>query len=280
MKLSVSVFHVLHWVFVRHQREPRDERRGESREGFVLRVREGTLRERFSVDVSSDDAGRVFVEGRLALHERALVREFHPDGRVVGGRGVPRAFYDVQGLVHAAVRVDEKVAAQTALVVKRAKTIAGTFAPVVVHDQLRQRALEVRGARHQLAVRTADATSTVPRDGDEVAAALGGERGRRAGRDVGGKGRVGIVRVESAGVEPLDHPVGHVRVEKLAGDGDLVAVAGMGGRGVCPGTDPRGARHAARGTLAGVRERARRIDRHSTGLSGGLSKPPRARPLP
>ena len=63
----------------------------------------------------------VCVEGRLALHERALVREFHPDGRVVGGRGVPRAFYDVQGLVHAAVRVDEKVAAQTALVVKARK---------------------------------------------------------------------------------------------------------------------------------------------------------------
>ena len=231
MKLSVSVFHVLHWVFVRHQREPRDERRGESREGFVLRVREGTLRERFSVDVSSDDAGRVFVEGRLALHERALVREFHPDGRVVGGRGVPRAFYDVQGLVHAAVRVDEKVAAQTALVVKHAKTIAGTFAPVVVHDQLRQRALEVRGARHQLAVRTADATGTVPRDGDEVAAALGGEPGRRrrARRRREGAGWDRTRR--SAGVEPLDHPVGHVRVEKLAGDGDLVAVAGMGGVG-------------------------------------------------
>ena len=189
-----------------------------------------TLRERFSVDVSPDDGGRA---SKGALHERALVREFHPDGRVVGGRGVPRAFYDVQGLVHAAVRVDEKVAAQTALVVKRAKTIAGTSAPIVVHDQLRQRALEVRGAcRHQLAVRTADATSTVPRTGTRPppprSAASAGDA---PGATSAGRGGLGSYASNPPGSNHWITLLTRACGRELAGDGDLVAVAGDGGVG-------------------------------------------------
>lgn len=74
----------------------------------------------------------------------AHVGDFDADGAVVGGGGVPGAFFEVEGLVDGAVEVDHEVDGESSEIVEDFEALSAGATDVVMEDELIDGALEER----------------------------------------------------------------------------------------------------------------------------------------